>query len=149
MNKLAPLLLLLACDDPTMVVVDNAYADGVTRVDKVWWSETLIPDVVSPGAESPAYRTVPANDYAYALIDRGAGPIPVRTATAIAIDHGATLHIQISQTTVEGDCASGTLLSQPVASFITQSIFPGEFAGVTYDPATCTSSPSLDAGSSD
>jgi hypothetical protein len=136
MKKLL-LLLLVACDDATMLVVDNGYSNA-TKVDRVWWSETLVPDVVAAGAESPAYRTVVGEDFAYAVIDRGGGFIPVRTSARFASERGSTLHILVSPSTVIGDCASGTVLTQGEADVITQSIFPAEFAGVTYDAATCT-----------
>lgn len=144
---LALAALLLACDDPTMIVVDDAYPAG-TNVDQVWWSETLVPDVIGPGGESPAYRTVPADDYAYAVLDRDGALLVVRSKTPLSATRGDTLHVIVSQDTFDGDCAAGTPLSQAVADEITQSIFPGEFAGAVYDAATCkTARPSgPDAG---
>lgn len=156
--SLISLLAMLACDDATMIVVDDGYdpADGAV-VYEVWWQTTLVPNAVSPGAQSPAYRTTPAADYAYALIARGWDPssgqppnelIAVRTRDPVSVDRGDTLHVVVSPSTIVGDCATGEPLTQAEADLITQSIFPGAFEGAIYDATTCkTARPSgPDAG---
>ena len=42
---------------------------------------------------------------------------------------------------IGGSCAAHQSLPQEDADFITERIFPGEFANVLYDAKTCTSSP--------
>jgi hypothetical protein len=130
-------LLLVCCDDATTIVVDNAYTDD-TIVDEVWWSQTLVPDQVTPGGESPVYRTTPANETAYVVAERGGNVFVARTTTPLGVDRSAELHVVISPEKIVGDCAtSNARLTQPEADFITQSIFPGRFAGAVYDAATC------------
>jgi hypothetical protein len=137
MKKLALILSLCACDDATTIVVDNAYTDQ-TLVDEVWWSQTLVPDQVAPGGESPVYRTTPALETAYVVAERGGNVFVARTTTPLGVDRSAELHVVISPDKIVGDCATSTArLTQPEADFITQSIFPGRFAGAVYDAATC------------
>jgi len=136
MKRLLLFLLLFACDDPALVVVDDAYPDG-TRVDEVWWHETLVPDAVDPGGESPAYRAAAGHDFAYAVLDRGGALFVVRSQTELAVERGETLHVTFSPSTVIGDCAGGPTLTQAEADMITQSIFPGVFDGAIYDASTC------------
>lgn len=136
MKRLLLLLSLCGCDDATTIVVDNAYTDD-TIVDEVWWSQTLVPDRVEPGGESPAYRTTPANEVAYVVAERGGNVFVARTALPLGVDRSAELHVVISAQNIVGDCATNARLTQPEADFITQSIFPGRFAGAVYDAATC------------
>jgi hypothetical protein len=138
MKRLALLLLCCACDDATTVVVDNAYADD-TLVDEVWWSQTLVPDQVAPGGESPVYRTTPSLATAYAVLERDGNVFVARTSMPLGVQRSAELHVVISPQTIIGDCAasSSARLTQPEADFITQSIFPSRFAGAVYDAATC------------
>ena len=75
--------------------------------------------------------------------------IPAKTNGPISVDKGNVLHITVDDAHVVGNCAAGHLLAQADADFITQNIFPGEFAGMTYDAAACSLVPILDAGSSD
>lgn len=138
-------LLALACDSPALVVVDNAYPAG-TRVDEVWWRETLVPDVVDPGGESPAYRAAAGADFAYAVLERDGARLVVRTTAALSVERGETLHVVLAPDTVVGDCATGAPLTQAEADGITESIFPGAFAGATYDAATCKLFEPGDAG---
>ena len=155
-----------ACNtsDPTQAVVDNGYPalpDGgdpatQTVVYASWWSVTLFSTPVPAGAESDPARAVTSTDVAYAVLAPGWDPssttapaalIPVKTATSLHAERGDTLHIVVSDATVIGNCAAGKPLSQEDADFITQSIFPGLFAGVTYDASTCVATPiPVDAG---
>ena len=148
-----------ACDTetPTTAVVDDAYpaidgGDPATQivVYKTWWQTTVFLDPVLPGAESQAQRTVPASDYAYVLLAPGWDPasttppavlVPVRSNDKLAVARGDTLHITVSDATFTGNCAAGKPLAQSDVDFITQSIFPGDFATVTYDAKTCMATP--------
>jgi hypothetical protein len=156
---------LSACDteDPTMVVVDNdfpaageaAAPTGGTAVFKVWWVTSLLPDPVAPGGEGLAERTVPATDFAYAVLAPGWDPssatapavlLPAKSSVRLSAARGDTLHVHVSDATFVGDCAAGAPLSQSDADFIAQRIFPGELAGVVYDAATCTATAADEAG---
>jgi hypothetical protein len=128
--------MCFACDEATTIVVDNTYTDD-TIVDEVWWSQTLVPDQVAPGGESPAYRTTPANETAYVVAERGGNVFVARTTTPLGVNRSAELHVVVSPEKIVGDCATNARLTQPEADFITQSIFPGRFAGSVYDAATC------------
>jgi len=153
-------LVSSSCDtsDPTNAVMTNGYpttpdgGDAATQtvVFKVWWSASLFDDPIPAGLDSETNRVVPASDYAYALLVPNWDPsshtppstlIPVRTNEKWSASRGDTLHITISDETVIGNCAAGKPLSQDDADFITQRIFPGNFANVVYDAPTCASTP--------
>jgi hypothetical protein len=70
----------------------------------------------------------------------------VKSSAKLAVTRGSTLTIGVSDATFVGRCAAGTALSQDDADFITQRIFPGDFAAVTYDAKTCAATPVLDGG---
>ncbi len=140
--------LALACSDgATAAVVQNAYPAGGPAVLEAWWYTTLFRTPVGAGGTSEALRTVPASDYAYAVLAPGWDPasgtapttlLPVRSASRLVVDRGGALSIVVGPQTFVGDCAAGAPLSQQDADFITERIFPGTFAGATYDAATCT-----------
>ena len=160
-------LVAAGCDtaDPTSAVVDNGFpavdADlPETYVYKVWWSVTLFADPVAPGGSSDVNRVVAGREYAYALLaphwspSLGAPPaqlIAVKTKHPITAARGDAVHIVIADGTIDGDCAADSHLSQADADLITTAIFPGDFAGATYDPGTCTVTAiaPADAGQSD
>jgi hypothetical protein len=151
------LLGALGCEteDATMVVVDNDYpvaaeagpaANGIT-VYKVWWVTSLMPDPVTPGAEGQPERTVANSDYAYAVLAPGWDPssstppptfLPAKSAAKLSAARGDTLHVRISDDTFIGNCVDGKALSQDDADFITQRIFPGEFADAVFAAKSCT-----------
>ena len=152
------LLGVVACDaeDPTTVVADNDFPvppDGgdptlEMTVLKVWWVTSLLPDPVLPGSEGQPQRTVPGTDFAYAVLAPGWDPsspappsrfIAAKSTMTLSASRGDTLHVHVSDNAFVGNCAAGRPLSQEDADFITQRIFPGEFAGATYDATTCTS----------
>ena len=157
---------LVACETatPTSAVVDNAYAavpDGgdpaaQTVVYRAWWVATYFPDPVAGGTTSAEQRSVPATELAYALLAPGWDPasttppsrlIVVRSKAPLESVRGEVLHIAVSDQTFTGNCVAGQPLSQEDADFVTQRIFPGPFANVTYDAKTCTSTPvATDAG---
>lgn len=144
--------------DPTQVVVENAYpevADGgdpATQVVvyKVWWQVVLFEDPVLPGTSSAEQRGVPERETAFALLAPGWDPesgtppttlVPVKSKELLAAKRGDTLRITVSDATFTGNCAAQQPLTQEDADFITERIFPGDFAGVIYDAKTCTSTP--------
>jgi hypothetical protein len=155
---------LAGCEtaDPTTAVVENGYSPAVdadpsagVTVYKAWWSVALFADPVAVGQTSAPVRVVPGTDLAYALLAPGWNPasrskptvlIPVQTAQKMSVDRGDTLHILFADGTAIGNCAFGSPLSTEDAAFIVERIFPGDFAGVAYDPATCSATPIADAG---
>jgi hypothetical protein len=160
---LAGAVALVACEGetPTHAVVDNAYpavAEGAgpatqTVVYRAWWVATYFDEPVAGGATSAEQRSVPATDFAYAVLAPGWDPanqtppsrlVVVKSKAPLSIARGEVLHIAISDQTFTGSCSAGQPLSQEEADFVTQSIFPGEFANVTYDAKTCTAT-SIDA----
>jgi hypothetical protein len=147
-------LALNACatPDPSLAVVENAYPipgspAEQTTVYKAWWSVTEFTDPVAAGHSSDDERVVPASDYAYLLLAPGWDPastqppprlLVARTKTKLSVKRGERLHIVVDDSTVDGSCTAGMPLSQEDADLITQRIFPGSFAGLRYDAATCT-----------
>jgi hypothetical protein len=136
MRKLL-LLLLLGCDDTTTLVVKNAYSDPGVTLTKLWWQPTYVAETIAAGVESTAYRTVPGDDYAYALITRGGDPIVVRSIGKLGVERGNQLEIVIAPGKIIGDCATTAPLTQAEADLVTQSIFPEDFAGANYDATKC------------
>ena len=148
----------LGCDDtPTTAVVDNAFPDvpsAPVTVYRTWWAGTLFPDPVPPGAWSAPQRATPADDVAYALLAPGWTPaqgtpptdlVAVRSAAPLVATEHETLHIAVDDTRFLGNCAAGAPLTPEDASLIVERIFRREFAGATYDPATCTTTPGTGA----
>jgi hypothetical protein len=151
------LFSVAACDteDATTAVVDDDYsaADAVV-VYKVWWSTALFSTPVVPGAESDSSRVVTDDATAYALLAPGWDPtsgapptylVAVKSKATLSVARGDELHIRLSDSTMTGRCAAGGGLMQADADFITQRIFPGDFAGGTYDAKTCRFTPAADA----
>jgi hypothetical protein len=141
--------LLAGCNDAaTTAVVENTYP--AATVFKVWWVTTLFPSPVAPGASSETERTVPGDDFAYALLAPSGLPdaqqppanlVALKSTEKIAAAEHDLLTITVSDDRFAGNCASGSVLSDEDAQLIVQRIFPGDFAGQTYDPATCASAP--------
>jgi hypothetical protein len=168
-SRLSFVLYLLlgasACEteDATFAVVDDDYIappDGAAyagvTVYKVWWSTALFDAPLGPGEESSSQRVVTSDETAYALLAPGWNPssgapptqlVPVRSKTTLSVKRGDTLHVRVSDITMTGNCGAGQPLSQDDADFITQRIFPGDFAGGTYDASACIFVPNaIDAG---
>jgi len=154
---LSLLLGAAACETPdaTSAVVDNAYPEA-TRVVvyKAWWAATLFKEPVVPGASSDIERSVPESDVVYALLTPGWDPasgspptrlVAVRSKDKLVASRGDTLHIVVSDATFRGSCDAREPLSQEDADFITQRIFPGDFANAVYDARSCTTTPTPDA----
>jgi hypothetical protein len=148
---------LVACDTETATtcLVENGYpavppegpSANQTIVYRAWWVATYYAEPVPGGASSTEERAVPAIDFAYALLAPGWDPasaappsklIVVKSKAPLGIARGETLRIVVSDQSFAGSCAAQQPLVQAEIDFITQSIFPGEFAGATYDARTCT-----------
>ena len=166
MAAVAVAVAVAGCDDdPTTALVENGYAIpsdvGTAAADpmtvfKVWWVTTLFPTPVPPGELSETERTVPASDFAYALLAPGWSPelggpparlIVVKSKQPLAVAAHDLLRITVADDQFTGNCAAGIPLGADDARFIVERIFPGDFAGASYDPATCTNLPAAaDAG---
>ncbi|HEX4341581.1 MAG TPA: hypothetical protein VH062_36980 [Polyangiaceae bacterium] len=149
-------------ETPTRAVVANDLreaGDGAPSaqlvVYRVWYSTTYFGDPVLPGAESDEQRIVPGSDTAYAVLASGWEPsspatarsfVALRSKHALSVARGDVLSIAVSDSTFTGRCDDSSPLTQTQADFITTRIFPGEFAGVHYDAATCTTTSLVDAG---
>ena len=159
---------LSACETPdaTQAILANAYpqiADGgdTTKemtIWKAWYAVSQFADPIAPGQDSPANRLVPVNDVVYVLVAPGWDPasttpptalIAMKTSATHPVARGETVRIEINDDTAVGNCAAGKPLSQADADFVTQIIFPGDFAGAHYDAKTCTAVPSLSDGGAD
>lgn len=145
-----------ATEDASKAVVDNGYSATQTVVYRAWWVATYFPEPVAGGAASTEQRSVPASDFAYAVLAPDWDPasatpparfVVVKSKAPLSLTRGATLHIVVDDQSFTGSCTAGQPLSQEEADFITQRIFPGEFANVTYDAKTCASTPSPSAAS--
>ena len=168
MNRSAVIALALGCAllwagcDPhpqSYVVVDNAYPPSSTRwlvVYQAFWQAVPFPNAIPPGASSGPQPTVPASDNtAYVVLAPGWDPTSSTTPTELVVMQSwggydvhlsDTVHIPVDDTTFAGNCAAGSALTQEQADFITQLVFPGVFASLHYDAATCTTTPIGDAG---
>jgi hypothetical protein len=154
----------VACETetPTTSAIANAYpaidggADAVV-VYKAWWLATYYPDAVPPGGTSEVRRSVPGSDFAYAVLAPGWDPtsssppttlVVVRSKAPVSATRGEELRIPVNDVGFAGNCRAGQALSQADADFITERIFPGEFAGKIYDAKTCTTTSATDASAS-
>jgi len=157
---------LAGCDgaEPTNAVLSNEYpsaSDAASAesppVYRGWWSVAQFPAPVPAGQVSEPVRIVPGSDYGYALLapgwdqTSGAAPsalVPVRSAEKLSIGRGESLTFVVSARTTVGDCRAGNPLTQADADYVTQHIFAAQFAGLSYDAASCTTSRTLagDAG---
>lgn len=149
--------LLSSCDaTPTTAVVENGLSVPIFQV---WWGTTLFSSPVAPGATSEPERTVPATDFAYALIapgwsveerDRPSALLALKSAAPLVAPAHHLLTIVVADDGFVGDCAAGRPLPEEDARFIVERIFPGEFAGTIYDSSTCVATPvAADAGAPD
>jgi hypothetical protein len=150
---------LAACDteDPSKAVVDNGYpASSGPVVYRAWWVATYFAAPVNGGATSTEQRSVPASDFAYAVLapgwDPASGAAPsafvfVKSKAALSVARGGTLHIVVDDQTFTGSCAANQPLTQDEADFITQRIFPGELGTMVYDAKTCAVSAAPSAAS--
>jgi hypothetical protein len=103
---------------------------------------------IPPVASSEPQSVVSASENtAYVLLAPGWDPassapptsfIVMQSRVGFALRLNETLRIPVDDTTFAGNCAVGSFLTQPEADFITQRIFPTEFATFGYDAASCT-----------
>ncbi len=146
--------LAIGCDTPsTYVVLGNRYPLAATNalvVYRGFWQDVAFETPIAPGSASDPQPTVPASaNTAYVLVAPGLGPSGVATPTSfvvlqsrdgfsVSLDN--TLEIPVDDTTFAGNCATSGALSQEQADFVTKRVFAGDFDGLSYDAATCTTS---------
>ena len=153
--------LAIACDQEpdTSVIVDNAYPPSTTAamvVYHAYWQAVSFQTPIPPGSSSVPQSTVPASDNtAYVVVAPGWDPasstpptslVVLQSRSGFDVHLGGTLHVPVDDTTFAGNCASGSFLSQAQADFITELVFPADFAPLRYDAASCTTTRIADAG---
>jgi hypothetical protein len=150
----------LNVDTPyTNVELVNDYpasASAPLVVYQAFWEAIAFSTPLPPGASSGPVTAVPASENtAYVVLAPGWDPASAAAPTSFVVlqSHGGfgvhlgdTVRIPVNDGTFDGNCAAGRALSQGQADFITRFVFPGTFAGVHYDAATCTTAPVSDAG---
>ena len=147
----------LRCDPPThtYVTLGNDYPVGSALVVYAAdWQAIPFQTPISPGASSDPASTIAASENtAYAVVAPGWDPtsaslptsfIVLQSRTGYSVHLDNTLRISLSDATFDGSCAAGVPLTQREADFITKLVFPGVFAGLRYDAATCTTTPIVD-----
>jgi hypothetical protein len=146
---LAP--FVIGCDSPnTNVVLENDYPPAATNalvVFHAFWQAVSFTTPIPPGAASDPRSTVAASpNTAYVLLAPGWDPAMSGTPTSFIVLQSRagfevhvndTVHIPVDDMTFAGNCAAGSFLSQEQADFITQQVFASDFAGLSYDAATC------------
>jgi hypothetical protein len=143
----------------TDVVLENRYAPDTALIvyDAHWLNASFAGEPLAPGSSSPPQSTVPASadNTAYVVLAPRWDPAstsPPRTLIALesragfAVALGDTLHIRVEDDAFEGNCVSGSHLTQDQADFLTQVVFAADFDGLSYEAATCTTTPNGGAG---
>ena len=141
----------------TTVVFDNRYPASATNalvVYRAFWHAVEFTTPFPPGASSEPESTVPASvNPAYVVLTPGldpasdAGPggptsfVVLQSRSGFSVSLNGTLRIPVDDVTFAGNCAGGSVLTQDQADFITERVFAGDFAGLRYDAATCTTVP--------
>src|ERR1019366_3192359 len=160
--------LAVGCESAPVatVVVDNRYPPSMANalvVYRAYWQAVSFQNAIAPNSSSDPQSTLTASaNTAYVVLAPGWDPtsstpptsfVVLQSRAGFAVHVGETLHIPVDDTTFIGNCASGSFLSQAQADFITQRIFtPIIFPDASafsfrYDAATCTTTPTGDAGS--
>ena len=141
----------------TYVALDNAYpTSSKLVVFEGFWQAVPFPNPIPTGGSSGPQNTVAASDNtAYVILAPGwdptsaSGPaslVVLQSKSGFAVHLNDTLHIPVDDAHFAGNCAAGSHLTQQQADFITQLVFPVTFASFRYDAATCTTTPTGDAG---
>lgn len=152
-------LFFAGCDTPvTNVVLENRYAASPNArvVYRAKWQSVTFADPIAPGAASEPQSALAASaNTAYVVLAPGWDPasgspptsfIVLQSRTGYGLNLDDTLHIPVDDTTFTGNCAAGEPLSSAQADFITQRLFPDDFASFVYDAKTCTTTFIGDAG---
>jgi len=143
----------------TSVLLDNDYSPSATAAPVVYqafWLNVAFQAPVAPGSSSEPQSAIPASENtAYVLLTPGWDPtssapptsfVAIQSRGGFGVALGDTLHIPVGDASFEGNCAAGSHLTQEQADFLTQIVFASTFAGLRYDPSTCTTTQAGDAG---
>jgi hypothetical protein len=140
----------------TAAVLANGYPTSATPrvVYRAVWENVAFPTPIEPGFQSLPQTAEPTSgDTAYVVLAPGWDPelsatptslVVLQSRVPIAASFDDTLTITVDDTAFAGNCAAGSPLPQPQADFITQVVFPCDFAAYHYDAATCTLTPNHD-----
>jgi hypothetical protein len=148
----ASALAACGCETPqATVAIENAYpSTGASPliIYSAFWQAVAFQTPVVPGGSSGPQNTVPATaNTAYVLLAPGWDPtnstpptafIVLQSESGFAAQLDEALDIRVDDSTFIGNCGAGSYLTREQADFITQRVFQSTFAGLTYDPATCT-----------
>lgn len=147
-------ILAAGCDTPqTNVVLDNQYPPSQANalvVYRAFWQAVSFIGPIPPGSSSDPQSTAAASENtAYVVLAPGWNPaadggpstpasfIVLRSRNGFAVHLDTTLHVPIDDAAFAGNCAAGSFLTQEQADFITERVFPIDFAGLRYDASTC------------
>jgi hypothetical protein len=155
-------LLATGCDHApgATAVIDNRYPPSSTSpliVYRAQFETAFFPTPVVPGASSDPQDTVPTSgDWSVVLLAPGwdaasdARPtsfVVMESISQFAVQTGGTVHIPVDDSTFRGNCDAGSFLTQEEATVLIQAFFPEPFKGLSYDAASCTTTPIPDGGS--
>jgi hypothetical protein len=147
------------CDQSphTAVVLANGYPTAATAplvVYRAVWENVAFPTPVEPGSStSPQPSETTSGVTAYVVLAPGWDPelsatpaslVVLQSRVPISETFDDLLTITVDDTTFAGNCVAGSPLPQAQADFITQVVFPCDFAAYHYDAATCTLTPNHD-----
>jgi len=147
-------LIACACDSPaTQVIFENDYATtSANVVYEARWEATTLAAPLAPGESSdPQSSVFASSNAAYVVLapgwdpSSGAAPtsfVVLESRAGYALDFDDTLRISVDDASFAGNCATGSMLSQDDADFLTQRVFAQTFTGLHYDASTCTTTPS-------
>jgi hypothetical protein len=152
-SGLSVALCAAGCDAPpsTGVELENKYPPSPTSplvvYDAYWQAVSFRDAPLPPGSSSPPQVTVPCSaNTAYVVLAPGWDPtsatpptsfIVLESRDGFGVDLGSTLDIPVDDSTFVGNCAAGSFLTQAQADFITQRVFPDDFATLSYSAANC------------
>lgn len=147
------------CDQPhTYVVLENNYPRSSVPlvVYHAFWQAVSFQTAVPPGSSSDRQDTIPASlNTAYVVLAPGwdvtsstapTSLVALQSRNGFEVHLNDTLHIVVDDERFAGNCDSGSFLSPEQADFITQRVFASDFAGLSYDAASCTTTPMDEAG---
>lgn len=154
-------LFVVGCDTPyTYVVLDNRYPRASTNslvVYEAFWQAISFQTPIPPGSSSVPESTIAASaNTAYVVLAPGwdaansVSPVSfivLESRLGFAVQLNQTLHIPVDDATFIGNCTSQSHLTQAQADFLTQIVFANLFIALSYDAATCSTTPTKDAGS--
>jgi hypothetical protein len=153
---------LAGCDTPsTFVVLDNRYPESTANaavVYQAFWQAISFQTPLPPGSSSsPLSTTAASANLAYVVLAPGwevtsstppTSLVVMQSRSGFSVSLNQTLHIPVEDATFAGNCAAGSVLSQAEVNFLTEIVFATLFMTVSYDAASCTTTPKSDAGGS-